>query len=56
MLDFVKEFVPSKEGLLQISENVLSTFIKKESIQEFYDVDKTPLGRYDTYCYFYDII
>lgn len=52
MLDFVKEFVASKDGLLQISENVLSTFIKKESIQEFYDVDKTPLGRYEVFVIF----
>lgn len=49
MLDFVKEFVTSKDGLLQISDSVLAKFMKKESIQEFYDVDKTPLGRYETY-------
>lgn len=38
-------FTTSRDGLLQIEDEVLSSVVQKESILGFYDVDKTPLGR-----------
>ncbi|KAF7287384.1 hypothetical protein GWI33_001740 [Rhynchophorus ferrugineus] len=39
------DYNTSRDGLLQIQEEVLKSVIQKESILEVYDVDKTPLGR-----------
>ncbi|XP_076251839.1 death-associated protein kinase related-like isoform X1 [Rhynchophorus ferrugineus] len=46
------DYNTSRDGLLQIQEEVLKSVIQKESILEVYDVDKTPLGRgkYATVC------
>ncbi|KAJ8913845.1 hypothetical protein NQ315_003754 [Exocentrus adspersus] len=45
-------FAISSDGLLQIEESVLASFIQKASVLGVYDVDKTPLGRgkYATVC------
>lgn len=39
------EFTISKDGLLQINAEVLSSVVHKEPIHGVYDVEKTPLGR-----------
>lgn len=38
-------FTPSKDGLLQIKDDLLSSLVQKEPITGVYDLDKTPLGR-----------
>lgn len=38
-------FTTSRDGLLQIEEDVLFSVVQRESILGFYNVDKTPLGR-----------
>ncbi|CAH1185537.1 unnamed protein product [Phyllotreta striolata] len=38
-------FTPSRDGLLQIDDDLLSSLIQKENITGVYDLDKTPLGR-----------
>lgn len=38
-------FTPSRDGLLQIEDDLLSSLIQKGNITGVYDLDKTPLGR-----------
>jgi hypothetical protein len=41
-------FTTSRDGLFQLSEEQLVSVVHKESILDVYDVDKTPLGRYES--------
>lgn len=48
----MSRFIRTNNGLLHIEESDLANLVHKKPIAEFYDVDKTPLGRgkYATVC------
>lgn len=39
------DYNTSHDGLLQLEGDVLGNVVQQENILEFYEVDKTPLGR-----------
>nr|CAH7729276.1 unnamed protein product [Callosobruchus chinensis]CAI5841451.1 unnamed protein product [Callosobruchus analis] len=38
-------YTTSRDGLLQLDPEVLTSVLRKEPIHSVYEVDKTPLGR-----------